>query len=499
MALLTACSVPAVTFTPGDDVSSDAGVSDGSPVDTPIVGRDMATLTVRRSGDGAGLVSGAGELISCGAACTVTVAIGTEITLVATPETGAVFGGWTGGGCAGSETRCVVTVTDDVAVTAQFDVMTFTVDVALAGSGTGMVMSNIGVVCPGMCTRLVAYNATVTLLANALAGSTFTGWSGPCSGIGACSFTVTADTTVTAGFAANVPLTVTRVGNGAGTVSSVPAGIQCGTDCTEGYPPGTAVTLTATRTGDSVFVGWSGAGCTGTGTCQVTMTAAATVTARFEPPGRGLFMINQNTDRLERIDPVTLVGADVGPLGVGYDLGDCAWNPADATLYMIDGQGARGLYRVNLQTGAATLVGLHGITNMLALAYHPPSGQLYGVATDAGNNLYTLSTVTGAATLIGPTGAQQVEGLAWDSQRNVMIALSAITNLFYSVNLATGAATSLQIPANLNNHGMTYDPTRDRFWVADMTPNIYQFVPGTFARTTATAFSSSHTCIAFLP
>ena len=75
-------------------------------------------------------------------------------------------------------------------------------------------------------------------------------------------------------------LTVTKIGTGEGTVSSNPAGINCGSDCTENYPEGTSVTLTATPDSSFVFAGWSGA-CSGSGTCVVTMDAAKNVTATF--------------------------------------------------------------------------------------------------------------------------------------------------------------------------------------------------------------------------
>jgi len=41
------------------------------------------------------------------------------------------------------------------------------------------------------------------------------------------------------------------------------------------------VTLTAAPAADATFDGWSGGGCTGTGPCTVTLTAATTVTATF--------------------------------------------------------------------------------------------------------------------------------------------------------------------------------------------------------------------------
>ena len=75
-------------------------------------------------------------------------------------------------------------------------------------------------------------------------------------------------------------LTVAKTGTGSGTVTSSPAGINCGSDCIEDYPSGTPVTLTGTPAGGSVFTGWSGA-CTGTGACNLTMDAAKSVTATF--------------------------------------------------------------------------------------------------------------------------------------------------------------------------------------------------------------------------
>src|SRR5437667_307383 len=73
------------------------------------------------------------------------------------------------------------------------------------------------------------------------------------------------------------------VRTGSGTVTSTPAGITCGASCSASYTSGTAVTLTATPAAGSVFTGWSGGVCTGTGACSVTLTAATTVTATFTP------------------------------------------------------------------------------------------------------------------------------------------------------------------------------------------------------------------------
>lgn len=67
-----------------------------------------------------------------------------------------------------------------------------------------------------------------------------------------------------------------------GTVTSNPAGINCGNTCTANFNSGTSVTLTATPISPATFIGWSGA-CSGTATtCAVTMNAAKTVTAGFD-------------------------------------------------------------------------------------------------------------------------------------------------------------------------------------------------------------------------
>ena len=76
-------------------------------------------------------------------------------------------------------------------------------------------------------------------------------------------------------------LTVGKTGTGGGTVISSPAGINCGTDCTEVYASGTMVTLTATPAAWSTFTGWSDEECTGTENCTVTMDAAKIITATF--------------------------------------------------------------------------------------------------------------------------------------------------------------------------------------------------------------------------
>ena len=179
---------------------------------------------------------------------------------------------------------------EDLTLTATFSAVgPSTLSISRAGTGSGQVKSTpAGIRCGADCTEIYSNGTVVNLTAIPVAGSTFAGWSGACTGTGSCAVTMDAAKTVTATFntAGSFAMTVSKTGTGSGQVRSTPAGIRCGTDCTQTYTSGTVVALTATPTAGSHFAGWSGA-CTGTGSCAVTVDAVQAVTATFNP-GTGL-------------------------------------------------------------------------------------------------------------------------------------------------------------------------------------------------------------------
>jgi hypothetical protein len=241
-------------------------------------------LTVTKSGTGSGTVTSTPAGIDCGSDCTGQYDQGTEVVLTASPDTGSTFGGWSGGGCGGIDT-CVVSMTAAQSVTAGFTLNQYTLTVVKDGTGTGTVTSSpAGIDCGTVCSEAYDYDTEVTLTANPDAGSTFGGWSGGgCGGTDTCVVSMTAAQSVTAGFTLNqYELTVTKDGTGHGTVASTPAGINCGSVCSQSFDYGTTVTLTAFASTGSGFSGWSGSGCSGTGSCDVTMTAARSVNATFD-------------------------------------------------------------------------------------------------------------------------------------------------------------------------------------------------------------------------
>jgi hypothetical protein len=91
------------------------------------------------------------------------------------------------------------------------------------------------------------------------------------------------DTSVTATFQPSDlvhSLSISKEGNGAGTVNSEPAGVECGSLCSAWFLRGMPVMLRANAAAGSSFGGWSGS-CSGTGKCLVVMNDDESVTASF--------------------------------------------------------------------------------------------------------------------------------------------------------------------------------------------------------------------------
>jgi hypothetical protein len=114
----------------------------------------------------------AGADIDCGLVCTKAYAANTAVTLTAVPNSGYQFGSW-GGACSGTSTAsCIVTMSADKSVTANFDKKQWKLTTAVS-SGSGTVTPS----CPSPTGCTYNDGDTVTLTAKSSSGYAFSSWS----------------------------------------------------------------------------------------------------------------------------------------------------------------------------------------------------------------------------------------------------------------------------------------------------------------------------------
>ena len=312
------------------DVGTDAGWVD--KVEYTPSGGTSYMLTVTKIGQGA--VTSEPTGINCGADCGENYVSGTIVTLIATPSAGYAFTGWSGE-CNGTGS-CVVAMNAAKNVNATFTAGQLTLAEALdnttlpwSSSGnagwsgqttvsffggdaaqSGVIandqMSNMEttVTGPGTLTFYwkVSSEQDYDFLRFKIDGIEQFAISGAVdwqqrtvsvpSGHHTLGWFYTKDYSVSEGADTgwvdkviytstgntNFLLTVTKTGQG--TVTSNPAGINCGTDCRQDYSQGSSVTLTAIPLSGFDFIGWGG-DCSGTGSCAVLMSANKNVSAMF--------------------------------------------------------------------------------------------------------------------------------------------------------------------------------------------------------------------------
>ena len=160
--------------------------------------------------------------------------------------------------------------------------------VSKAGVGHGLITSRpAGIDCGTACAAEYDTGEAVSLTATPDSHSTFSGWSGACSGTGACLVTMSEAKSVTATFAAIPQQNLKVEVQGSGTVTSSPAGIECPAgssgSCEEHFNEASTVTLTAEPDPHNRLESWSGCDSEPEpAECEVTMSAARQVEAVFE-------------------------------------------------------------------------------------------------------------------------------------------------------------------------------------------------------------------------
>ena len=253
----------------------------------------LHALTVNRNGTGSGRVTSSPGGIDCGANCVANFQQGTGVTLTAMPNSGSVHTGWSGN-CPDSGTQTTFTMSSPRTCTATFDIepgSRFTLRVRPNGTGSGRTTSTpSGIDCLPNCDVDFDAGAVVTLNAVANPGSTFTGWADDCGGLSETStINLTMNREIVCAVLFRVDsgsspsLTVSRAGDGSGTITATNADINCGSDCSDQtVSEGSTVSLRAVAHFGSIFRSWSG-NCSGTNPeTTVAIEGTTQCTARFE-------------------------------------------------------------------------------------------------------------------------------------------------------------------------------------------------------------------------
>ena len=369
------------------------------------------------------------------------------VTLTATPASGSTFTGWTGDAdCSDGS----VTMSDARSCTATFNLAgpsSYALTAATAGSGT--VTSNpAGINCGIDCSESYTSGTVVTLTATPASGWTFAGWTGDadCSD---GSVTMSAARSCTATFSTNFILNIALVGTGFGTVTSNPAGISCGGDCSESYASGTVVTLTATPAGGSVFAGWSGDADCSDG--SVTMSAAHACAATFSTAGGGptaLAPVGAGTQIVNDPGVVADLDAAFDSAQQQYLVVWHTWNADIKGLWLnAQGQAVGSAFLID-SSAIAPRAAYSPTSQAYLVTYTKGNSRLARTVTPAGGGGATLGTVWVLGGAAWVAGHGNPGGTAWVPSSNTFLATwwdGASTILVRTVGTSgpTGTATAL--------------------------------------------------------
>jgi len=187
-----------------------------------------------------------------------------------------------------------------------------------------------------------------------------------------------------------------------------------------------------------------------------------------------LYGLDDTTNTLIRIDGATGARTVVGATGIAAgEFGDLAYDATTGTAYWVPGRDNGNLYTLNLTTGAATLIGAHGLSDAFGLAFDTANNTLYASTGGAGQ-VYRLNTGTGAATLVGNSGFF-ASGLDY-SGANGLVGIEGGGGRLFQLNPATGAGTQISAGVGfINDSDLAYDASTGSYYVVDYSGYVYQY------------------------
>jgi glucose/arabinose dehydrogenase len=179
-------------------------------------------------------------------------------------------------------------------------------------------------------------------------------------------------------------LSVTKTGSGV--VTSVPAGVACGVDCSQSYPSDTVITLSATPDAGYSFTGWTGDADCADGSVRMTTGKVCTATFIDGTPPVGMITINRNAS----VTPTTAVSVNLtasdGAGVTGYYLSKINTPPTS---------GAAGWVTVTPTKGYSATVPFaltSGEATKTVFAWYKDAGGNVSATASASIKLQTLAT-----------------------------------------------------------------------------------------------------------
>jgi hypothetical protein len=186
---------------------------------------------------------------------------GKTVILSANAAAASVFSNWSGA-CSGTEPTTTVTMDADKSCTANFDSSSITYTLTLSKQGEGLVTSDPeGIQCGNTCAKDYPIGTVVKLTATLAGQSNSFSWAGDddCHD-GEVILTTDVSCEIIFTEPQRPILHIDKNGDGNGTVTDN-NNLNCGTTCTQTYPLGSTVELTAIADPDSDFAGWTGENC----------------------------------------------------------------------------------------------------------------------------------------------------------------------------------------------------------------------------------------------
>lgn len=209
------------------------------------------------------------------------------------------------------------------------------------------------------------------------------------------------------------------------------------------------------------------------------------------------YVIDDIADTLQIFDTTSLTFTNVGALGVnGSDFGDLSWG-SNGQLYWLSGRIDASLYTINTVTGAATLVGSHGVSDMFGLGLNEANGIMYGTQFSGGSGIFTIDQSTGAATQIGnsPGG---IGGLTYVNGFGLLGTHDGGGEIL-RVN-PDGTTTQISAGAGfIDDSDIAYDSSTGLMWAVDWSGNVFSYdTNNSFARTSVLSGQGAHDGMALI-